>query len=83
VSIPDGFQEYDTGGGEKVSVMFKSFLHGFQFCIDIRIDQLLTALTGINLQCKTAFTFVVYCIVLCATGCDKVLHAGRQGSKRI
>jgi hypothetical protein len=52
-------------------------LHRFWFRIDIRIDPVLTALTRINPQCKTALILVVYCIVLYAMACDKVLHPGR------
>ena len=61
---------------------FNFFLHGFQLCIDIRIDPVLTALTGINLQCKTALTFVVYCIVLCATVYIRVETDLKRISKR-
>jgi hypothetical protein len=54
-----------------------NFLHGFRFRSSIRIDPFLTVLTRfyrIDPQCKTALTLVVYCIVLPAMCCDKVLH---------
>jgi hypothetical protein len=38
---------------------------------------LVFVLTRINLQCKTALTLVIYCIVLHAMGCEKFLHLGR------
>jgi hypothetical protein len=75
VSISYGFWEYNTA--EKKFWSCSKFLHGFQFRIDIHIDPVLTALTPINPQCKTALTLVVYRIVLVAMGFDKVLHPGR------
>jgi hypothetical protein len=62
---------------EKKFWSYLEFLHGFQFCINIRIEPVLTALTSINPQRKTALTLAVYCIVLHAMDFDRVLHPGR------
>jgi hypothetical protein len=61
-------------------VMFKIFLHIFQFCINIRIEPLRTASTRFNPQRKTASTLVVYRMTFIVTDLIRVKMSRMGGN---